>query len=332
MSTVTVTPTSTSTHDPISPHPRPQTSDTETSEPMTSVLHPTSTHPNASNHAAATPPALAPQTASGAGPRTSSVASTGRFGFGRLLSAEWLKFRTVRSNVIALLGAAAAAIGFGMLFAYLAESGDGPSRLATDGLSLSLGGFDLAQIIIAILGVALVAGEYQTGLIRSWFAAAPNRISVLLAKVGVYSGVVFVVSAVAVTVAFLAGQALLPDTIAALSLTDDGVLQALAGTAFYASAIAAMGVGLGFLLRSTAAGAGVVVTTLMIAPLMISLLPSSIADPVGKILPSSAADAITGMAAPGAEVLSTGWGLAVLVAWVAGTVGAAGLALHRRDA
>ena len=265
-------------------------------------------------------------------PTRTSTVSTSKVNLGRLVSAEWLKFRTVRSNLVALAGAAGAAVGFGMLFSWLAESDEGPNRIATDGLSLSLGGFDLAQIIIAILGVALVAGEYQTGLIRSWFAAAPSRVQVLGAKVGVYSGVVFVATGIAAVVAFLAGQAVLPDSVTALSLTDDGVIQALAGTAFYASAIAAMGIALGFLLRSTAAGAGVVVGMLMLAPLMISLLPSWIADPVGKILPSNAADAITGMATPGTEVLSTGWGITVLMAWVVGTVGAAALALHRRDA
>ena len=110
------------------------------------------------------------------------------------------------------------------------------------------------------------------------------------------------------------------------------MLQALAGTAFYAACIGAMGVGLGFLLRSTAAGAGVVVTTLMIAPLLVGLLPGSIGDPIGKILPSNAATAVTGMSGPETELLSTGWGLAVLCGWVAVTLGAAAVALRRRDA
>ncbi|MEM9562847.1 MAG: ABC transporter permease [Actinomycetota bacterium] len=323
--TDTISPSTTATTTDFSPDANRSTSN-ETSEPMTSLLYADPTLDTTAGPASTE--TASPTTT----PTRSTISAPSRFGFGRLVSAEWLKFRTVRSNLIALLGAAVAAIGFGTLFASLADSDDAPGRIASDGLSLSLGGFDLAQLIIAILGVALVAGEYQTGLIRSWFAAAPNRIQVLLAKVSVFTGAVFVVTAAAVTVAFLAGQAVLPDTVTALSLTDDGVLQALAGTAFYAACIAAMGVALGFLLRSTAAGAGVVVTVLMLAPLMISLLPSSIADPVGKVLPSNAADAITGLATPGTDVLSTGWGLAVLGAWVIGTVGAAALVVHRRDA
>ena len=147
-----------------------------------------------------------------------------------------------------------------------------------------------------------------------------------------YSTIVFVVTGVAATLAFLAGQAVFPHSAAALTLSDDGVLQALAGTAFYAACIGAMGVGLGFLLRSTAAGAGVVVTTLMIAPLLVGLLPSSIGDPIGKILPSNAAAAVTGMGGLNTELLSTGWGLVVLGGWVAATLGAAAVSLHGRDA
>ncbi|MEM7273803.1 MAG: ABC transporter permease [Actinomycetota bacterium] len=252
-------------------------------------------------------------------------------GFGRLIHAEWFKFRTVRSNMLAVVGAGGAAVSLGMLFASLAETGEGPGRLANDGLSLSLGGFNLSQIIIAILGVAIVASEYQSGLIRSWFAAAPSRLQVLGAKVGVYTAVAFVSTAVAATVAFLAGQAVMPESIA-MSLTDDGVIQALAGTAFYAACIGAIGVALGFLLRSTAAGAGVVVSTLLIAPLMVSLLPSSIGDPIADILPSNASAAVTGMGAVGQEVMSTGAGIAVLLGWVVASVTAAAVVVRRRDA
>ncbi len=254
-----------------------------------------------------------------------------RVTFGRIVSSEWFKFRTVRSNVIAIGGVAAAAIGFGALFASLAGSDDGPGRLAENSLSLSLGGFQLSQIIIAILGVALVASEYQTGLIRTWFGSAPDRLRVLNAKVAVYGALVFAVSLVAAVLAFLAGQALLPAGWEALALGSDGVLQALIGTAFYAACIGVIGIGLGFLLRSTAAGAGAVVTTLMIAPVMVNLLPSSIGDPLGKIMPSNAGNAVQGIES-NAELLSTGWGLAVLVGWVVLIVGSAAISLKRRDA
>ncbi len=257
--------------------------------------------------------------------------TTTRVTFTRLISAEWFKFRTVRTNVIALGGAAAAAVGFGALFSSLAGTDRGPDNLIQNPLSLSLGGFNLSQIIIAILGVALVAGEYQTGLIRTWFGAAPRRLSVLAAKTTVYGALVFIVALTAAVVAFTVGQALLPADFVALTLGSEGVAQALLGTAFYAATIGMIGVGLGFLLRSTAAGAGAVITMLMIAPLMVRLLPASIGDPIGKVLPSNAATAVQGVGST-SELLSTGWGVAVLVTWVIAIVGAAAISLTRRDA
>jgi len=286
------------------------------------ITRPNSTNPDLAIDVTESPAPIATATTRQAGARVTLA---------RVAKSEWFKFRSVRSNTIALGGAMAAIVGFGALFASLAGSGEGPGSLAQDGLSLSMGGFQLGQIIIAILGVALVAGEYQTGLIRTWFGAAPDRMRVLTAKVGVFGSLVFGASLVAGTLAFLAGQALLPAGFTALTLGSAGVAQALIGAAFYMACIGVMGIGLGFLLRSTAAGAGAVVTTLMIAPIMMNLLPSSISDTFGKLLPSNAGTAIQGVSANG-ELLSAGWGVVVLMGWVTAIVGAAAVSLKRRDA
>lgn len=295
-----------------SPQPQPQQKDLD----MTTTL---------------IPPADNTPTTPSTVPAETQAPARARVTFGRIVSSEWFKFRTVRSNLAAIGGAAVAAVAFGAIFSSLAGSDEGPSRLADSALSLSLGGFQLSQLIIAILGVALVAGEYQSGLIRTWFGAAPDRIRVLLAKVTVFGGLVFAVSLGAAITAFSVGQRLLPDGWEALSLGSDGVWQALFGTALYASAIGVIGIGLGFLLRSTAAGAGAVVTTLMIAPLMVGLLPASIGDPIAKILPSNAGSAIQGVEST-TELLSSTWGLAVLAGWVVVIIGAAAVSLKRRDA
>jgi len=305
-----------STHS--SPHPINLTDPKEPTT-MTATLNRSTT----TDRDSSTDPTASPTiTVTGAALRTDT-----RVTLSRVVKSEWLKFRTVRSNTMALGGAMVAVVGFGALFASLAGSGDGPERLAENGLSLSLGGFELGHIIIAILGVALVAGEYQTGLIRTWFGAAPDRMRVLTAKVGVFGSLVFGTSLVAGVLAFLAGQALLPAEFTALTLGSAGVAQALVGAAFYMACIGVIGIGLGFLLRSTAAGAGAVVTTLFIAPIMVDLQQSSIGDTFGKLLPSYAGSAIQGM-----ETTSAGWGTAVLLGWVIAIVGAAAVSLKRRDA
>lgn len=251
----------------------------------------------------------------------------------RVLGAEWLKFRSVRSNLTTLAASAAATVGFGMLFSAFAGSGDqvGPNRAGADALSMSLGGVNLAQIFVAVLGVMFVTSEYGSGLIRSMFSAIPTRLPVLGAKAAVVGLATTAVMTVASFAAFLGGQAVYGVPEAAMSLGDDGVIRALFGTGLYLGGIAAMGVALGFLLRSAGAAIGVVIGTLMVAPLLVELLPSGFSDPVSRILPSNAGEAFRSVTAT-SDLLSPGAGAAVFALWVLGLVGAAAIVVRRRDA
>ena len=105
----------------------------------------------------------------------------------------------------------------------------------------------------------------------------------------------------------------------------------IAGTAAYAAAIATMGIGLGFVLRSTASGAGVVLSLLLGAPIMSNFIPGTAGEWFTKLLPSNAASSMndTGFE-PG--LLSAGWGAAVLAGWAILAVGAAAISVSRRDA
>lgn len=251
----------------------------------------------------------------------------------RVIKAEWLKFRSVRSNLTTLASAAAATIGFGMLFSAFAGSDDqvGPNRAGADALTMSLGGVNMAQIFVAVLGVMFVTSEYGSGLIRTMFAAVPSRLPVLGAKAIVAAAATTVVMSAAAVVAFLAGQAVYGVPEAAMSLGDDGVVQALLGTGAYLGGIAAMGVALGFLLRSAGAAIGVVISSLMVAPILVSLLPSDMGDPIGRYLPSNAGAAFRSVVAT-PDLLSPGAGAAVFALWVVGMVGAAAILIRRRDA
>lgn len=266
-------------------------------------------------------------------PSDASLDSSIRVSTRRVINAEWLKFRSVRSNLTTLAGAAAATVGFGMLFSGLAGSGDevGPNRAGADALAMSLGGVNMAQIFIAVLGVMFVTSEYGSGLIRTMFAAVPSRLPVLGAKAVVAAAATSVVMSAAAVVAFLAGQAVYGVPGAAMSLGDDGVIRALLGTGLYLGGIAAMGVALGFLLRSAGAAIGVVITSLMVAPILVSLLPSDIGDPIGRYLPSNAGAAFRSVT-PTPDLLSPGAGAAVFALWVVGMVGAAAVLIRRRDA
>lgn len=252
-----------------------------------------------------------------------------------VIRAERIKFTSVRSNVITLLGGAAAMIAFGALFTAFAGSGEGPGprdeMSVSDSLSISFGSLVLTQLVLGVLGALFVASEYSNGLIRVMFASVPKRLAVLRAKTAVIGVGTWIVMTVAAFVTFFVGQALYAGDQATYGLFDDGVLRVVLGSGLYAAGIAVMGVALGFLLRSTATAIATLIGLLMIAPGLIGLLPDSVADPVTKILPSQAGAAFRELRTT-SDSLSPAAGLAVFVAWLVGLLGIAAWSLRTRDA
>lgn len=250
----------------------------------------------------------------------------------RVVRAEWIKLWTVRSTVIGLVAAVAVAVGLGLVFSSLGgnEMGHGPN-IGSDPLSLSLAGFELSQLITGVLGVSLVAGEYSTGLMRSFFSAVVGRLPVLRAKALVFGSVTLGLMIAASMAAFFGGQALYRGFEPTVSLDDPGVLRAVLGTAIYASGVGLLGVALGFLLRTTAAGIGVLVATLLLVPGLTGLLPDYISDPLTKILPAGAGKAFTSVR-PDSSLLSPMAGFILFITWVVGLLVVAGVAVKKRDA
>ena len=244
---------------------------------------------------------------------------------------EWTKFWSVRSTKFTLLAAGVVTVVFGMIFSAVAESGEaaGPATLLTDPLDLALAGMALGEMIVGVLGVLIVAGEYSTGLIRTTFAAVGRRTKVLWAKSAVLAASVFAMAAVAVTAAVVLGQAVYAGGQATVPLAD--ALDVIVGAVVYLTGIGLIGLALGFLLRSTAAGIAVLVGGVFIGPNLLNLLPESITDVFMKYLPSEAGSAMmTQVTDP--ELLSRGAGYVVFVAWVVGLLGLAGYLVRKRDA
>ncbi len=272
-------------------------------------------------------------------PRAATAIDTRRVGLRDATRGEWIKFRSVRSTVVTLLAAALVTVGLGVLFSSLAETGTaappGPGGLGdpieTAPVITALAGADLAGMIVGVLGVLAVAGEYATGLITTTIAAVRRRTSVLWGKVLVVGAATATVMGLAVTLAAWLGQAAYTGDGTTLALTDPDVIQLLIGTTVYVTAIALIGVALGFLLRSTGAAIGALVGGLFIGPPLLNLLPDSVADVVVPYLPSSAGDVITSLT-PSADLLGTGESYAVLAAWVVGLLVAASVKLRRQDA
>ena len=217
-----------------------------------------------------------------------------------VIRAEWIKLWSVRSTWITLLAAGVVTVVFGMIFSAVAESGEatGPAAFLTNPLDIALGGLGLTEMIVGVLGVLIVAGEYSTGLIRTAFAAVGRRTRVLWAKSAVLATTVFAVSAVAVTAAVVLGQAVYAGDLPTVPLAD--ALDVILGATVYLTGIGLIGIALGFILRSTAAGIATLFGTVFIGPNLLNLLPDSITDVFMKYLPSEAGSAMmTQVADPG---------------------------------
>jgi len=255
--------------------------------------------------------------------------------FPRVVRAEWLKFRTVRSSWLTLAVTMVLVVGLGALFT-AARASHWPPRDAVDALTfdptrISLAGVFLAQLAVGVLGVLVVSAEYTSGTIRATFTAVPRRLPVLLAKPLVFA-VLTVVALVPTTfAAFAVGQDLLSSKHINTTLSAPNVTRAVVGAALYLAVVGLFGVALGWLLRHTAAAISTLFGVLLIVPLLARLLPSPWSDDVSKWLPSNAGQAVFAVR-PEASSLGPWSGLGLFGLYVVAGLVIGAVVVSRRDA
>lgn len=267
--------------------------------------------------------------------------------FPRVVTSEWIKFRTVRATVWTLSMTVLAMVGIAALAAWsiadlLEGSGEamGPGDAAAQAASFPIAGWFIAQLVVAVLGVLVITGEYGTGMIRSTFAAVPQRVPALLGKALVLFGVVAVVSAVAVALSWLVALPFLGRLDLAVDLTDATSLRLLLGAPLYLATIAVLAFAIGALVRHSAGALAVVLGLLLVVETVFASLPLRFFETVSPYLPSTAGQRLLaagdestfGGGADAAAVLTPWQGYAVLVAWVVVLTTAAAVLVRRRDA
>ena len=182
-----------------------------------------------------------------------SLAPRGRYHFRHVAAMEWIKLRTLRSTwwtlAITVAGAIAMAIVIGLNTKY------GSADLTNNALAGVIPGL----LLTGVLGVMIMTSEFTSGLIRATLAAVPNRPLALAAKAAVFGGVTLVLGEAATFIAFLAGGAALRHGIPAPTLAQPGVLRAVVMSGASFSLIGLLGLGLGAIVRHTAAAIGVLV-------------------------------------------------------------------------
>ena len=154
----------------------------------------------------------------------------------RVIHSEWTKLWTLRSTRWSLLLAFVAQAGLGPLIALIEMARWShltlQDRLTINPIDHSLGGWHLAQLAVAILGVMTITGEYHTGMIRSSLMAAPKRLPVLWAKLLVFSAVVFVLMVIAAFIGFLGGQAIFTEHHVNVALSAPSALRCISEPRF----------------------------------------------------------------------------------------------------
>ena len=166
-----------------------------------------------------------------------------------------------------------------------------------------------AGIIVLILGILSMTGEFRHGTVTSTFLVTPKRGRVVVAKMaaGAIVGLVFSVLTSALTLAvalpWLSAKGVevrfVPDVLPV-------VLGVLAATTIYGM----VGVGVGALIRNQIAAVIIaLVWSFVLEGIAVALLPD-----VGRWLPGGAVQALFGTGTPTGGTLLPGWGGGLLLA------------------
>ncbi|HEX6681897.1 MAG TPA: hypothetical protein VF062_03850 [Candidatus Limnocylindrales bacterium] len=247
--------------------------------------------------------------------------------------AEWTKLRTSPGMAWLLLAAVAATVAVSWA-AVAATTCRNAGGCGVDPAKLSLTGVQLGQAVVAIVAVMVIGGEYGTGMHRITLAAVPRRGFVLAAKAAVVTAVTAPAAALGVAGSLLAARpSLRPNGLPSLSIDDDQVMRAAAGSVLYLALIALLALGIATAVRNSAAATGFVLGLLYLFP----ILAQSVSDEkwqrnLLKIGPMTAGLAIQATRDLAGLPIAPWKGLGVLALWSLGALLLGGAILSRRDA
>ncbi|MGE5290058.1 MAG: ABC transporter permease [Micromonosporaceae bacterium] len=177
----------------------------------------------------------------------------GHYRFPQAARMEWIKLCSLRSTWWTLAITVAGAVAMAIVI------GRGTRNPGGDLTNNALAGMVPGLLLSGVLGVLVMTGEYASGMIRATLAAIPNRPLLLAAKAAVFAAVALAAGEAATFIAFFAGGAALGHGIPAPALSQPGVLRAVVMSGASFSLIGLLGMGLGAIIRHTAAAVAVLV-------------------------------------------------------------------------
>jgi len=254
-----------------------------------------------------------------------------------VLLSEWTKFGSLRSTRWSLVLAVVLTVGLPALFAAVLAARWGHMSVRERAghrhqpVNVALSGVNVSQLVLAVLGVLVITGEYSTGMIRASFRAVPRRLPVVWGKAAVYGAVVLVLMVPTVVAAFFVSQAILARRgIEQVSFSDPGVARSVLGGAVYLALVGLFALALGSIVRNTAGAIATFAAIFFVLPPLVDLLPASWSNLVFPYLPESAGRSLFQLT-HGPHALAPASGLAVLAAYCAFAFVIAAVLLVHRD-
>jgi ABC-2 type transport system permease protein len=243
------------------------------------------------------------------------------------LASELLKQRTTRTNFLLLVWMVGLVTLVVLLHVF--SFGVGTLERADNQLKIVGLGTSIGALFAALLGAMSITGEHRHGTVRPTFLATPRRARVIAAKVaasalaGIAVGLVAEGLTAAVEAAGLAARGI------DVEIRAGDYAQLVAGGALATAFFAAIGVGVGALVRNqVAAVVGLCVWLLFVEPILIGDVPSA-----AKFGPGASAGALAGATQMqiADDLVAPALGLVLLAAYAAVASAAGSIATTRRD-
>lgn len=267
--------------------------------------------------------------------------------FGRVVRAEWTKLRSVPSTAWSLLALIGLTVLLGLFVAASFDTTGGvpgcrpgaPGCGDEDVVMNGLSGVAFGQFAVVAIATLAATGEFATGTIRATLTAVPHRSTALAAKALVVAVVCLAVGLVASVVAFLVsqpvqhGNGFVPEQgYPIVSLADEPALRAVVGSGLYLALVGLLSLGVGVIIRHTAAAITTMFGLLLVPFIVALLLPEQQREFVQRYSPMSAGMVIQRTVDRVDSVPIGVWaGLGVLAGWAVAALVGGFVMINRRD-
>jgi ABC-2 type transport system permease protein len=247
-----------------------------------------------------------------------------------LIRSELLKLRTARSFlVIYRIGVGITlAIGTAIAIFNNYHPFDDPPGLDQISTATTVLFFTL------MLGVLSVTNEFRHGSIAATLLVEPDRRRLLLAKLIAAGGVCAAIALLTAGACLVIAAPILSSRGYSLGISGSEIVKLLAGVAVAGGLTAAIGTGIGALVRKqTAAVVGIIVYLLLLEPLLTTGTDALVSNSVKLYSIGNAITELTGTGAVNGldDPLSQVAGGLILLAWAAGFAAIGALVIQNRD-